>query len=163
NERYFDGEARVQCCDIAHCEGVERLTEDVIADGPIQILIKASGISHAGTFLASSLDDYRHLFEVNFWGTLYMIAATLPHLLQQNEAARVNMVSRLGWGRLPGKGAYVAAKFAVRGDSESLREELRGTSVNLTLLYPGSVATNLVRDGMAVEAKQREREEKCLA
>ena len=89
--------------------------------------------------------DFEWLFGINFWGVVRMTRAFLP-LLHNSEAARiVNISSFFGMIAPPGHAAYAASKFAVRGFSESLRHELSGTRIGVTVVHPGGVATAIAR------------------
>jgi len=91
------------------------------------------------------------LMNVNFWGVVHGTRAFLPHLSGRREAHIVNLSSIFGIIAPPGQTAYAAAKFAVRGFSESLRHELQaaGSPVRLSVVHPGGVATNIVRNARA--------------
>ena len=88
------------------------------------------------------------LFNINFWGVVHATRAFLPHLAKQPAAHIVNLSSIFGIIAPPGQTAYCAAKFAVRGFSESLRHELAmaKSPVRLSVVHPGGVATNIVRN-----------------
>ena len=88
------------------------------------------------------------LININFWGVVHGTRAFLPHLSQQREAHIVNLSSIFGIIAPPGQTAYCAAKFAVRGFSESLRHELAmaNSPVKLSVVHPGGVLTNIVRN-----------------
>ena len=91
------------------------------------------------------------LININFWGVVHGTRAFLPHLSRQPEAHIVNLSSIFGIIAPPGQTAYCAAKFAVRGFSESLRHELQmaGSPVRLSVVHPGGVATNIARNSRA--------------
>lgn len=84
------------------------------------------------------------VFNVNLMGTLYMIKAFLPHLLQRPEAHIVNVSSMGGFVPVPGQTIYGAAKAAVKILSEGLSSELTHTNVRVTVVFPGAVATNIL-------------------
>ena len=88
------------------------------------------------------------LININFWGVVHATRAFLPHLSRQREAHIVNLSSIFGIIAPPGQTAYCAAKFAVRGFSESLRHELAmaNSPVRLSVVHPGGVLTNIVRN-----------------
>ena len=88
------------------------------------------------------------LININFWGVVHGTRAFLPHLSLQREAHIVNLSSIFGIIAPPGQTAYAAAKFAVRGFSESLRHELAmaNSPVRLSVVHPGGVLTNIVRN-----------------
>jgi short-subunit dehydrogenase len=87
------------------------------------------------------------LMNINFWGVVHGTRAFLPQLSTRPEAHIVNLSSLFGLLAPPGQTAYCAAKFAVRGFSESLRHELQAANspVRLSVVHPGGVATNIVR------------------
>src|ERR1700674_3564476 len=88
------------------------------------------------------------LMNINFWGVVHSTRAFLPHLARQREAHIVNLSSIFGIVAPPGQTAYAAAKFAVRGFSESLRHELQmaESPIKLSVVHPGGVATNIARN-----------------
>ena len=93
----------------------------------------------------SAESDFEWLFGINFWGVVRMTRAFLPLLHNSDEARIVNMSSIFGLIAPPGKTAYAASKFAVRGFSESLRHELRETRIGVTVVHPGGIATSIVQ------------------
>lgn len=137
-------------------------TEIETRHGGVNLLINNAGVSVAGHFADVSDDDFAWLFGVNFWGVLNGCRAFLPLLARGREAHIVNVCSSFAWLGFPGKTAYASSKAAVRAFSESLRAELAGTPVGVTLLFPGPVATNLVQSGRAADPAQREREARFL-
>jgi short-subunit dehydrogenase len=88
------------------------------------------------------------LMGINFWGVVNVTRAFLPHLEKQPSAHIANLSSIFGIIAPPGQTAYAAAKFAVRGFSESLRHELalRNSSVRLSVVHPGGIATGIARN-----------------
>lgn len=152
-------DSRCYACDVASLDEVQSTFGKILAEmESVQLLLNCAGVAHAGRFAESSIEDWEWLLGVNLWGTVYFTHALLPHLLEQPQAHIVNVCSSFAWIGFPGKSAYSASKFAVRGFSESLRMELRETSVGLTVLYPGPVDTNLVRDGRSKDPMQQEAE-----
>ena len=83
------------------------------------------------------------VMKVNFYGTLYMIKALLPHLLTRPEAHIVNISSMGGFLPVPGQTFYGASKAAVKLLTEGLHSELKGTNVGVTVVFPGAVKTNI--------------------
>jgi NAD(P)-dependent dehydrogenase (short-subunit alcohol dehydrogenase family) len=135
----------------------------VAAHGKVSILVNNAGVSVAGAFERVTSEDFAWLFRTNFWGVVHGCRAFLPHLRENERAHVLNVVSSFALAGAAGKTAYASSKFAVRGFSESLRCELSGTGVGLTLLYPGPVDTRIVREGRAVSAEQRSAEADFLA
>lgn len=123
----------------------ELATEVAAAHRAVHVLINNAGISHEAAFPQTSLDDWERIVEVNLWGVIYGCHFFMPHLAKVDRGHIVNLSSLLGIVAMPGQSAYCATKFAVRGLSESLWEELRATSVGLTVVHPGAVATDIMK------------------
>jgi short-subunit dehydrogenase len=135
---------------------------DVSEPGQITAFAEAAGAAHpglnivvnnAGVALLGQFDEIEQaqmewLFNINFWGVVHGSRAFLPLLSRQREAHIVNVSSIFGILAPPGQSAYCAAKFAVRGFSESLRHELAvaNSPVRLSVVHPGGVATNIARN-----------------
>ena len=111
--------------------------------GRIDVLINNAGKSaHALFEEVEDLAWYEELMRINFWGSLWCTHAALPHL----KAARGKIVavsSLAGLIGVPGRTAYSASKFAMGGFFESLRAEMKGAGVTVTVAYPGVVATQI--------------------
>lgn len=151
-------------CDVGDNEQVLAMRDEVLrAHERVNLLVNNAGVSLAGRFLETSLDDLAWIMRVNFWGTVYGCKAFLPVLLKEQEAQIVVMCSSFGLLGFAGKTGYSASKFAVRGFSEALRMELAATRVGVTVVYPGPVHTNIVRDGRAASEAQRQAEAEFLA
>jgi NAD(P)-dependent dehydrogenase (short-subunit alcohol dehydrogenase family) len=115
------------------------------AHGEVHLLINNAGIGHEAAFPQTSLEDWDRVMGVNLWGVIYGCHFFMPYLAKVERAHIVNLSSLLGIVAMPGQSAYCATKFAVRGLSESLWEELRATSIGLTVVHPGAVATNIMK------------------
>ena len=112
----------------------------------VDVLVNNAGVALAGTFEQVPAADFEWLFGINFWGVVRMTRAFLPLLHQSDDARLVNISSLFGLAAPPGQTAYVASKFAVRGFSESLRHELSGTRIGVTVVHPGGVATSIAKN-----------------
>jgi short-subunit dehydrogenase len=114
----------------------------------LNIVINNAGVALLGQFAEIDQAQMEWLFNINFWGVVHGTRAFLPHLARQREAHIVNVSSIFGIVAPPGQSAYCAAKFAVRGFSESLRHELAvaNSPVKLSVVHPGGVATNIARN-----------------
>ena len=115
------------------------------AHGSVHLLINNAGIGYEAAFPQTSLEDWDHIVSVNLWGVIHGCHFFMPHLAKVDRAHIVNLSSLFGIVAMPGQSAYSATKFAVRGLSESLAEELRATSVGLTVVHAGAVATNIMK------------------
>lgn len=130
------------CLDVSDAEAVAGFPEVVQAVHPgVDLLFNNAGVALGGTFEQVSAEDFEWLFSINFWGVVRLTRAFLPQLKASDDARLVNLSSLFGLIAPPGQSAYVASKFAVRGFSESLRHELADTSVGVTVVHPGGVAT----------------------
>lgn len=109
----------------------------------VDVLINNAGVAVGGSFDQVTPEDFEWLFEVNFLGLVRITREFLPLLRARDEARIVNVSSVFGLVAPPGQTAYSASKFAVRGFSESLRHELEGSNVGLTVVHPGGVATQI--------------------
>jgi len=120
----------------------------VAAHPGLNIVINNAGVALMGSFDEIDQAQMDWLMNINFWGVVHATRAFLPHLARQREAHIVNLSSIFGIVAPPGQTAYAAAKFAVRGFSESLRHELQiaESPIKLSVVHPGGVATNIARN-----------------
>lgn len=124
---------------------VEKLPEHVIAHfGAVDGLINNAGIIQPFVRINSlEFDAIERVMNVNFYGTLYMIKAFLPHLLKRSEAHILNISSMGGFLPVPGQSVYGASKAAVKLLTEALYSELLFTNVKVSLVFPGAIGTNI--------------------
>jgi NAD(P)-dependent dehydrogenase (short-subunit alcohol dehydrogenase family) len=113
---------------------------------PLGAVFNNAGVTLSQTVADVSEEDFRWIVDVNFWGVVHGTKAYLPWLLEQRSGAVVNTSSVFGLISWPTQSAYNATKFAVRGFTESLRHELRGSGVRAVSVHPGGVATGIVRN-----------------
>ena len=109
-------------------------------------IINNAGVALGGSVAEISLEDIRWLMDINFWGVVYGSKLFLPYLEHEKSAHIVNISSLFGFIAPPGQASYCASKFAVRGFTESLRHELENTNINVSLVHPGGVRTNIAND-----------------
>jgi NAD(P)-dependent dehydrogenase (short-subunit alcohol dehydrogenase family) len=132
--------------DVAVEAGVSAFAEEVIRKhGRVTLLINNAGVALEGTFEEISLDDFRWLMNINFWGVVYGVKYFLPILKREKRAHIVNLSSVFGLIAPPGQPAYAASKFAVRGFTECLRHELAGTPVRVSCVHPAGIRTAIAR------------------
>jgi len=117
------------------------------APAPIGAVFNNAGVALSTKVSEASVEDEEWLDSINFRGVVNGVHAFLPLLLAQGDGAMVNTSSVFGLAGIPSQSAYCASKFAVRGYTESLRHELRGTGVRAVTIHPGGVKTNIVRNG----------------
>jgi NADP-dependent 3-hydroxy acid dehydrogenase YdfG len=116
------------------------------APTPIAAVFNNAGVAVASTVLDGVPEDDAWLWDINFGGVVNGTRAFLPILVEQDEGVIVNTSSVYGLMSVPNQSAYCSAKFAVRGFTDSLRHELRGTGVTAVTVHPGGVDTNIVRN-----------------
>ena len=122
--------------------------------GAVDGLINCAGIIQPFVRLAD-LDDKAidRVMGVNFYGTLYLTRAFLPHLLARPQGHVVNVSSMGGFLPVPGQTIYGAAKAAVKLMTEGLASELADTNVRVTVVFPGAIATNIAANsGVRIQA-----------
>jgi short-subunit dehydrogenase len=133
--------------DVADREAVRILPGQVLAaHRRIDLLVNNAGVALGGSFEQVSEADFDWLMDINFNSVVRMTRAFLP-ILRESDAARiVNVSSIYGIVSPPGQAAYSASKFAVRGFSNALRHELEGSTVAVSVVHPGGVATAIARN-----------------
>jgi short-subunit dehydrogenase len=134
--------------DITDRAAVETLPKDVInRQGNIDGIINVAGIIQP--FVRINDLDYESInkvMNVNFYGTLYMVKAFLPHLLKRSEAHIVNVSSMGGFLPVPGQSVYGASKAAVKLLTEGLYAELADSNVHVSVVFPGATRTNITEN-----------------
>ncbi len=135
--------------DVGEPAEIEAFAQAAVAGHPgLNIVVNNAGVALLGQFNEIDQAQMDWLMNINFWGVVHSTRAFLPQLSRQREAHIVNLSSIFGIIAPPGQTAYAAAKFAVRGFSESLRHELQmaASPVRLSVVHPGGVATNIARN-----------------
>ena len=117
---------------------------DEWAPAPIGFAINNAGVTTSQAFADSAPEDDEWVMEVNFGGVVNGSHAFLPLLLKQGSGTLVNVSSLFGLIGFPYQSAYCASKHAVRGFTESLRHEMRGSGIRIAVVHPGGVKTNIV-------------------
>ncbi len=141
---------RTYIVDVGDAVAVEGFAHAVDKDfGRVSLVINNAGVALFGTFAEVSVGEIEWLFRINFWGVVHGCKSFLPLLRKEKEARIVNISSVLGMVGQPGQSAYCSSKFAVRGLSEVLREELRGTGVGVTCVHPAGVNTKIAVNARA--------------
>lgn len=150
----YGNKISIHMANLANRDDVEKLPEEIIAvHGWIDGIINNAGILQQ--FHSVNDLDYEQIqrvMDVNFYDTLYMCKSFLPHLLNRPEAHITNVSSMGGFLPVPLQSVYTASKAAVKMLTEGLNLELRDTNVGVTIVFPGGVDTNLVRNS-GIEVK----------
>ena len=146
------GDTRVrvtsQKVDVADRDAVHAWADQVVSDhGKVNLIFNNAGVALGSTVEKMSYGDFEWLMGVNFWGVVHGTKAFLPHLKASGEGHIVNISSVFGLAGIPSQSAYNSAKFAVRGFTESLRQELDmlGYGVSASCVHPGGIKTRIAR------------------
>lgn len=133
--------------DVSDRAAMEAFAGRVAADlGRVDLVINNAGLAPPRRLTeAQGLAEYERVIGVNMWGVIYGSLAFLPYLRQQPNAGLVNISSVFGLMGYPRQSPYCISKFAVRGFTETLRIESRGTGLYVACVHPGGIRTNIVR------------------
>ncbi|HKC29512.1 MAG TPA: SDR family NAD(P)-dependent oxidoreductase [Jatrophihabitans sp.] len=142
--------------DVTDRPAVLRYADEVVAEfGIVNIVINNAGIAFTGDIEKMTFEQMERVMDVDFWGVVNGTKAFLPHLIESGDGHVVNISSLFGLLSSPGQSAYNSAKFAVRGFTEALREEMlvNGHPVHVTCVHPGGIKTAIARNASAVEGE----------
>ncbi len=135
-----------QILDVASKEAVHAWADRIAASkGHVDIVINNAGVALLATVEECDYANLEWLMGINFWGVVYGTQAFLPLLRKSRQGHLVNLSSVFGLIAVPTQSAYNAAKFAVRGYTEALRQEMAGTNVHVCCVHPGGIKTNIAR------------------
>ncbi|MED5816058.1 SDR family NAD(P)-dependent oxidoreductase [Mycolicibacterium sp. 050232] len=121
--------------------------------GKVNQIYNNAGIAFTGDVEISQFKDIERVMDVDFWGVVNGTKAFLPHLIESGDGHVVNVSSLFGIFSVPGQAAYNSAKFAVRGFTEALRQEMAVAKhpVKVTCVHPGGIKTAIARNSTAAE------------
>ena len=141
----------IHTADITDLQSVQNVYDEVIkAHGAVDGLINNAGIIQPFIHVKDlDMKVVERVMNVNFYGTYYMISTFLPHLLTRPEAHIVNVSSMGGFLPVPGQALYGASKAAVKQLTTSLYTELKDTNVDVSVVVPGAMATNIKKNSQA--------------
>lgn len=144
--------------DVRDTNAVNAFAADVQATlGTTDIVFNNAGIARIGRFEMTEADAFQSVIDVNFWGPVHISRAFLPQL-KARHGELVNISSLFGLIGVAQQTAYCSSKFAIRGFSESLRQELKGTGVQVVSVHPGGINTNIAKSA-GFDELQDQREE----
>ena len=145
-------EVRTDKLDVRDRDSMQSYAASVAAElGRVNVIVNNAGVALHGDFEEVSYEDFEWVMDVDFWGVLQGTKEFLPHLIASGDGHVVNISSLFGLIAMPGQTAYNAAKFAVRGFTEALREEMliAGHPVQVTCVHPGGIKTGIARNARA--------------
>jgi NADP-dependent 3-hydroxy acid dehydrogenase YdfG len=121
--------------------------------GKVNQIYNNAGIAHTGDVEVTDFKDIERVMDVDFWGVVNGTKVFLPHLIESGDGHVVNISSVFGLFSVPGQAAYNSAKFAVRGFTEALRQEmtLAKHPVKVTTVHPGGIKTNIARNATVAD------------
>jgi NAD(P)-dependent dehydrogenase (short-subunit alcohol dehydrogenase family) len=149
---------RADQLDVVDRIAVVSYAASVAADfGVVNLVINNAGVSHGGNLLGMSFADLDRVMDIDFGGVVNGTKAFLPHLIASGNGYLVNISSLFGLVAVPNQSAYVAAKYAVRGFTESVRMEMIAARhpVQVTCVHPGGVRTGIARNGTVNAGTER--------
>ena len=145
-------EVRSDVVDVSDRAAVAQWATDVVGQfGRVNLVVNNAGVSVSGDFEQMTYEDFDWIVGVNLHGVVNGTKEFLPHLIASGDGHVVNISSLFGLISMPGQSAYNATKYAVRGLTEALREEMliNGHPVTVTCIHPGGIKTGIVRHGRA--------------
>ncbi len=156
NARY-EGKAHAMVLDITHEKGVETCVSQVMSTyGRIDVLVNNAGVGFVGAIEEASMEEVRQVFEPNFFGTLKLTQAVLPHMRKENNGHIIQISSHGGIKAFAGFGVYNASKFALEGYSEALAQEVAGLGIRVSIVEPGPFRTQFAGNGLGQAAQEIE-------
>ncbi|HIJ61636.1 MAG TPA: SDR family oxidoreductase [Rhodospirillaceae bacterium] len=145
--------AKAYTLDVSSWAAFQAHADEVEHDfGTPHFVINNAGATVIGTVAHTSVEEYEWQLSINMWGVLYGTKAFLPKLLARRDGCIVNISSVFGLVAFPTQSAYNMSKFAVRGLTECLWQELEGTGVRAVCVHPGGIKTNIEKAGRRVKA-----------
>jgi NAD(P)-dependent dehydrogenase (short-subunit alcohol dehydrogenase family) len=142
-------QAKGYVLDVAEREAVHAHAAEVVADfDKVNLVVNNAGVAVMATVEEMTYEDFDWIMGINFWGVIHGTKAFLPHLIASGEGHLVNISSVFGLVGVPTQSAYNATKFAVRGFTEALRQEMliEKRPVGVSCVHPGGIRTNIARD-----------------
>ena len=156
--RLVGAKVHEQRLDVTDRGAVLAYADTVAAEfGVVNLIFNNAGIAFTGDIADMTFEQIERVVDVDFWGVVNGTKAFLPHLIASGDGHVVNVSSLFGILAVPGQGAYNAAKFAVRGFTEALRQEMiaAGHPVKVTCVHPGGIQTAIARNAGAVEGQDQ--------
>ena len=125
--------------------------------GRVDVLFNNAGVALTGSVLGMSYADLEWVLDIDFWGVVHGSKEFLPYLIASGDGILVNLSSLFGLLAVPGQSAYNAAKFAVRGFTESLRQEMLSSRlpVRVCCVHPGGIKTAIARNARVADGEDQ--------
>lgn len=157
------GSVTTTVVDCGSREAIEAWAQSIAREvTTIEFLFNNAGVAYASEFRSATLDNFEWLMNINYWGVVWSTKAFLPLLEASPNGHLINISSIFGMVGIATQSAYNSAKFAVRGFTESLQAEYRGSSLTVTCVHPGGISTNIAfrarTDGESADTSAEERD-----
>ena len=153
NEKYSNRAFSI-LLDITDEQSIERNVEELVSKfDRIDVLINNAGVGFVGAIEETSMEETRKVFEANFFGTLKLTQAILPHMRNEKNGHIVQISSHGGIKGFAGFGIYNASKFALEGFSEALSQEVEPLGIKVLIVEPGPFRTNFAGSGLGEAEK----------
>ena len=154
----------VEPFDVAEHDQLPSVVQRVLErTGGIDILISNAGVGQRASALSCEPDVVKRIFNVNFFGAVFLTRELLASMLKRGSGRIVVVSSVLGTFHLPGRSAYAASKHALQGYFDTLRAELRGSGVAVTIVRPGWIETSMSRNALTAEGTSYGKATKALS
>lgn len=142
--------------DVTSVEDIRKLGEYVFKKyGVIDIWINNAGIQIAPSLMENvNVQKLHHLFDVNFFGYFYGCQVALSYMKKQGEGLIININSTAGLEGKPEISAYSSSKFAIKGLTESIRKEIKGSNIKIYGVFPGGMQTDIYKEKYPVDLKE---------
>lgn len=134
--------------DVSDRDAIYAWAEQTVADHDrVNLIFNNAGVALGASIEGASDEDLHWIMDINYWGVVHGTRAFLPHLRASGDGHIINISSIFGIVAVPSQGAYNATKFAVRGFTECLRQELEigKAPVSATCVHPGGIKTNIAK------------------
>ena len=151
-------QVRTYRLDVADRTAFHVHADEVARDfGSVHLVVNNAGVALHGLVSELTDEDFRWVMDIDFWGVVHGTQAFLPHLAASGDGQVANVSSVFGLIAVPKQAAYNAAKFAVRGFTEALRQEMQltGTPVAVSCIHPGGIRTEIARRARAAASEDK--------
>lgn len=151
--------------DVSDRDAIYAHAETVVKDfGNVNLVINNAGVALSASVREMTDDDFKWVMDIDFWGVAHGTRAFLPHLIASGDGHVVNISSVFGLIGVPKQSAYNAAKFAVRGFTEALRQEMKleNQPVAVSCVHPGGIRTNIANAARMGKSENTEAQRKSF-
>ena len=139
--------------DVSSREAVSDFAQEIEAQfGGADIVINNAGVAQVASIAELAYEDFEWVMNIDFWGMVYGTKAFLPQLTKKGAGHIVNVSSIFGLFAVPTQAAYNSAKFAIRGFTEALRHEMKGSGIQVSCVHPGGIKTNILRNARFLQS-----------